>query len=891
MLLAVILFFLAFQSSATLPNGRNVPSVKWKQFETKRFEVVYQEGLSGQAELASRIAEHEFPSICKDLGIHEPELADFPKIKITVCDLDDVANGYADPLGHRIFVWVSGLYPITAGDIPWLRRVVVHELTHQVTYLSQRGVLGIFNELHSMAFMPAWFVEGIAQYHSESWDLNRDFLLRSAYKKGKLRSLKEINGFIDCEYLEGRLIYEQGHSIVRYMVNEFGTDCPAKILKTYKRQWIKNFPAAVRKHTGLRPEELYWKWYEETVAFYEKDMGKRKPVSGRDLKNSIPFSEDGHIDRLIEKNGISFFTAIKHTRTPGRYIYKYNRLLGKTSEIDGPEVSFRFDVSPSGKKLVYSRQRRTLAGRIISAVYIHDISSGKTNRLTSDNFPVSQPVFLSDNTICGILNKGGRAIPVLIKEGAHKPVPVIPDGVSLNKCASPARMDSSNIICEHFDFRGRRYLARISTDGSKYKILTDTSYESRFPSSARNGKIAYTSSVNGIWDLKILDIQSGKSTLISNDNLGLFHPVWNGPGTDSIDISTLQRDGKEAYGTVYRIKVSLPSGNNEDHALEEASNLRPPSFIDLNVWNEYSPLPQDLIPDNYKEENYNSFTSLRPLFALPILPVMSMAFGHGPMNIGGFAYMEDQLAENSVSAGISLNALGAVDYNFGFSNSSFYPNIGISVSSGLFVDSVDNIDSVYNCLKVSNYGVSGSLPVDIIDRTDTDIYINGFYIHSVMDSLDISFDSANALSRSYGGSSHSRTYGSSILLQRHGYDPAPLVNPLKGFYLSAGWSAEDSDSNAAVLSAYSGHGVLHKRVLRKTGISFSGGVTAAGAGTYLNLRNNPYDFILSFSVSPSTEIIDNLELKYPLIPLLSEKTAAGISINQSTGINAGNTDI
>ena len=75
-----------------------------------------------------------------------------------------------------------------------------------------------------------WFMEGIAQWEGETWDTHRDMLLRMTVLGGKLLPPSKLEGFAGTDIRESRLVYEQGHSLVRFIAAKYGRNKSKEIL-------------------------------------------------------------------------------------------------------------------------------------------------------------------------------------------------------------------------------------------------------------------------------------------------------------------------------------------------------------------------------------------------------------------------------------------------------------------------------------------------------------------------------------------------------------------------------------------------------------------------------------------------------------------------------------
>ncbi|MDZ7262838.1 MAG: hypothetical protein ONB05_12135, partial [candidate division KSB1 bacterium] len=258
----ILLMTLISHSYAQLSIGTNHPELDWKIFETPHFKIIYHKGIEVQAEEVAQVAEEVYGPITQDLGV-EPR----GKTTIIVSDYDDISNGLSMPLGHYIFIWAQSFKKYTTGRMKWLRRVVAHEFTHQINFWGVRGFPGTIRELLALGFMPMWFVEGLAQYEAETWDTHRDLLLRVAAVDMRLLPPKKLEGFIGADQIDARLVYEQGHSLVRYIAAKYGPDKIRLILRKH-RAFPFSFNWALKRAIKVNENKLYQDWWAEVTGHY-----------------------------------------------------------------------------------------------------------------------------------------------------------------------------------------------------------------------------------------------------------------------------------------------------------------------------------------------------------------------------------------------------------------------------------------------------------------------------------------------------------------------------------------------------------------------------------------------------------------------------------------------
>jgi len=246
-IIILILCFLSFplQIFSQVSFSQNHPELNWQIFETDHFQIIFHQGIETIANEVAHIAEQVYNPITKDLGI-EP----LRKTPIVVTDYLDYSNGLATPLGHHITLWTQSYTKYTTGRLKWLQALVAHEFTHMVNFWAFRDFPGFWRELFALGMVPTWFLEGLAEYEAEPWCTHRDMLLRVVTYSRKILPYKKMTGFIGADAIDARLVYEQGHSIIRYIASRFGSEKIQLIIKNF-RSLPFSFNLALKRSIGI----------------------------------------------------------------------------------------------------------------------------------------------------------------------------------------------------------------------------------------------------------------------------------------------------------------------------------------------------------------------------------------------------------------------------------------------------------------------------------------------------------------------------------------------------------------------------------------------------------------------------------------------------------------
>jgi len=409
----------------------------WYTIEGEYFMVHYQEGNSNSAQISIAIADDIYHAIT-NLYSYEPQ----KKVSIVLRDRQDYSNGAAYFFDDKIEIWLPSLETPFRGTHSWLRNVITHEFVHIVQlgasmrrtqripafylqWLSYEDVrrpdvlYGFPNGIITFPFatvsIPAWFVEGSAQYQTDAlqydfWDSHRDMMLRTRILTDKALTLTEMSHFNSKNSLERELVYNQGFDFVNYLTDQFGEQILAD-LSHYSAEFKKNnFNKVMSEVIGINADTLYNNWLNSRREKYQQ------------IHSTITETE---VDMIITEGFFNFY-PIRHSKTGNfAYLTNYERDFGRTSlviQTDSSEIiieemgsqnimdsdrnlhsllsfesnisieyiSNRFSFSPDGNQIVYSRSGLNKFGENYNDLYLLDLESEERKKIT-DNSRIHDP--------------------------------------------------------------------------------------------------------------------------------------------------------------------------------------------------------------------------------------------------------------------------------------------------------------------------------------------------------------------------------------------------------------------------------------------------------------------------------------------------------------------
>lgn len=610
--------FLFCSSAALAQLGAGRPDISWYEFDTQHFTIVYHEGLDSIAHEAARIAEAVYPVVTGNL---HTELSG--RTPIYLSDLDDVPNAFA--LGSKfIYIWVRGILDDralggirSAGRAKWLRTVITHEFTHTVISHATEGWLN--NILQTAPDVPRWFHEGTARFmEPDGWTTDLDMVLRVAAVNGDV----EYNGM---DRLSGHVLYETGHSLVRYMTWRFGDSVLGRIVNGSRSWGSYSFEEAVKEATEESMSDIYNDWRRHVTVLYGSNYGIHEetiditpPLTKKvSFTDGIRFSPDGSRLALLGGDPGQRVHLVVLEHPSGRFTGDSGAVMRVLS--DEPGFDREFSWSPDGLKIVLSKLRYGSHSALVHDLYILDVETCSLSRLTSDA-ALTDPAWSPDGkSIAAVYKRMGRDQLVLVDPttGSRRILTSFTGDVQIYTPSwSP---DGSQIAFSLFDEEGRRCIAIVNSEaGTTVRRLVCDTANNRYPVWSPDGqRIAFTSHASGIPNVQIVHADGSDRHFVTDVAGGVYTVQWK-PGSDSILVISF-----DSRSSIYPhlIPTSRTATPAPAPAIREKYSAWRSVALPLQV------PPQEHMPET-ATSNAGAYSSLANMDLMLILPLIST--GHDP---------------------------------------------------------------------------------------------------------------------------------------------------------------------------------------------------------------------------------------------------------------------
>lgn len=653
----VVLFWLiiifagigALQAQGTwIWNGRTHPELHYKTLTSDHFYIHYHQGLQSVANKVARIAEQTYPTLMKQVDAPE-----FGRTSITLTSEDEIMNGYAMP-SNQIFIWVSqnDVAGNFGGSEKWLRLVVPHEMEHVVMLNALRTWLGIWN----LIVVPSWFIEGTAEYYTESWRVGR------SDASMKIHTYKN-----DMDKLNA---HDDGYAKILYLADQYGDSTITKIVhwrdSTFKYyDFNKAFKSVIGKSVKVFNED----WRRAMNTYYYSYRGQKETIP--EIGKLLPAPKIRYVSSGKISPDSQYVAIVGRTTSAMKYQVLYTITTDSVKTIK-PLHSGRFGSMPA-----WSTDEQTIAigeyhrGSHGSLIYdIRKIRSrdGKNDWLTN-NMRANHPVFSKDGkTVYFIAHPEltTNLYKVSLAGGKPQQITSFTGDVQLNYPAiSP---DGKWIAFMMQDESGDVDIAIIDTAGKQFRKLTNDSEEDLQPVWTADGRsiifASYRNSTSNLYRVQ---------TEIDSTRIEQMTDVYSGV----YPVQVIPRDTLILSRTLGDVDTTRLVAVHPDRSVKNQNLVLKNQFEDWRTTRPDNPLPaidyDSSFPSDWSTQSYRFWRHPRHLASLA-LPTTT--------GISGFTAWTDDLGKHQLLLGVELNYTFYKDQVFNglvglYSDATWYPFINL----------------------------------------------------------------------------------------------------------------------------------------------------------------------------------------------------------------------
>jgi hypothetical protein len=379
-----------------LMTGANHAELAWRSLSTEHFRIHYHQGLEQTARDCADIAEQVYGPITRQLGV-EPR----GRTELAITDVDAVVNGFA--FRDRIAIWVhqNDYIKHFSQRREWLHQVIAHEFQHTVAFEALRdwrGAAGL-----GLSGTPAWWMEGLAEYYTEHWNLLRsDEALRRATLD---RRLKESEA------------HDAGYAKVLYLAWRDGDSTLVKITRwRHPRLRTHSFRRAFKEVTGQSLSAFEEEWSRLVFALYHTELalGEALDEIGRRVETPL-----ARVDWMALLPDSSAWVAVGRDSLSrrDRALYRIScDSMGRADRLAQGRLLDRAALSSDGGRVVFARSLQDRHGSWIPDLWALDLATGREARLTS-GARAQDPALATDGALAWLATSGDRHRLMLEEDG------------------------------------------------------------------------------------------------------------------------------------------------------------------------------------------------------------------------------------------------------------------------------------------------------------------------------------------------------------------------------------------------------------------------------------------------------------------------------------------
>jgi Tol biopolymer transport system component len=552
------------QNSVFGKNKVQYKNFHWQYLQTDHFDIYFSQDGYDIAQFAANASEAAYVSI-KNLFRYDINNRisfvvynshnEFQQTNVVGEYMEEGIGGVTELFKNRVVVPFEG-------DYGQFRHVIHHELVHAVLNdMFYGGTIQSLISSKAPVQLPLWMNEGIAEYASLKWDNHSDMFLRDATVHNYLPPI---------EYLGGYFAYRGGQSVWYYISNKYGEQKIAEIFNRIKS--VRSVENGFKSTIGLSVKELSERWQKEQKVYYWPDVAKREEPADFSYKRLTNHTKDDNFyntSPAISPQGDKI--AFISDRNDYFDVYLMSALDGKIIDkvVSGQKTKDFEELhlltpgitwSPDGKKIAL-----TVKAGEHDAIILVDIESGKQEKIELEldgifsvdwskdgNFLTFVGVKAPQSDIC-LYNIATKEIKNLTSDIFSDMDPVFsPDGKTIYFSSDRGYNTSPSMMPKDFKIWkynfGQTDLYSIDINSCVIRRITHQPHGSKTsPVISPDGKkIMYISDINGINNIYVQELDSGKFYPITNSISGLYQLSLSYDGSKLV-FSSLNEAGFDIY--------------------------------------------------------------------------------------------------------------------------------------------------------------------------------------------------------------------------------------------------------------------------------------------------------------------------------------------------------
>jgi len=636
--------------------------VKWREFQTDHFRVIYAEQHRQQAEALSRMAETIHQEMSRILNF-DKEIS----TTIVVTDyLDDASlpnSVMMSQFGGNIVMQLGEMkagWPSLGVDVrEWMMAQFIYQYTNVLRHKMDTFWRSVFSLVYVDNGFSGWMEGGMVVYMANQLLGKQsslpaiEMILRTDALQGGLASLKQKSVGGVPSYNGNPAIFAYGYSFLQYLADTYGNESLVKLIQAQRNNIPFPFftKDAFAEAYGKSFNTLEQEWSNHARAIYAQQIAD---IQARPLTVSSPLTSSGYgIQRPTRSPDGQFVYYLETTPDNSPALVRLRLSDGEKTRMASGSIGETFSVTADGRHLYFSKTDIYHAYYQRSDIYRLDLNNFHVTRLTKGERAFDPAVTPDGSAVVYVKQEGSSSMLMRwdAQSGQKTVLATTTDWTLLRQLAfSP---DGSQLVAQTLSRDGKQGFVLMQPDGTQLKTVLYDGNQKGAPSWGEHDRyLFFHSAMSGVPNVFAYDLANDTLHQVTNVLTGAFEPSISSDG-QTLLFTQYSNNGFDIQ------QMPLEQGN------WQASSFAAPQ---KESGNSLTAAPTEI----GKESRYKAYSTMLPS-SFPIWGTDEEGFQLG-LGLAG----SDALArhEYSLSAMYGFES-NRFDLEGQYLNNQFFPSIGL----------------------------------------------------------------------------------------------------------------------------------------------------------------------------------------------------------------------